>query len=175
MHRFTPALCCGREPTYGFRALAHDSSVELEFGLRLCACMFPPGSMEALGDRAADIGPRCSPVLDLQPDGMFGSCFPLCGLHQETLRDQDTAGDLRSRFDARLAGPRRLGIFRNALPASYARAISALEVALQRQCNDYVPQLGNPGLGRDNRSNGILPSHIALRVKWTPVCRLPGV
>jgi hypothetical protein len=94
-----------------FSVKAHDAGVELEFDCGFVPCMFPPGSMEALGDRAADIGPRCSPVLDLQPDGMFGSCFPLSEIHQEVLRDQDTAGDLRSRFEARLAGLRRLGIF----------------------------------------------------------------
>jgi len=94
-----------------FAALAHGSSVELEFDCGFVPCMFPPGSMEALGNTAADIGPRCSPVLDLRPDGMFGSCFPLSGLHQEVLQDHDTAGALRSRFEARLVGLRRLGIF----------------------------------------------------------------
>ncbi len=109
-----------------FAQRARDWGVQLEFDCGFVPCMFPPDGPVTDMSAAADIGLRCSPILDLLPDGRFISCFPLAGLHQELLTETETAADLRARFSARLAGRRRLGVFPEC---------SACETRAAERCN----------------------------------------
>ncbi len=95
-----------------FAAKAQSSGVQLQFDCGFVPCMFPPGSLDSLGPSTSEIGLRCSPVLDLLPNGKFVSCFPLSELHQATLQETETAAVLRDRFNTALAGRRILGVFR---------------------------------------------------------------
>jgi len=96
----------------GFLEAVRAAGVELSFDCGFVPCMFPPGSLDALGPAAASIGPCCSPILDILPGREVVSCFPLAALVREPLPESESADALRSRFTARLAAYRRLGVFR---------------------------------------------------------------
>ncbi|MGA2328432.1 MAG: radical SAM protein [Bryobacteraceae bacterium] len=95
-----------------FLEVARAAGVEPSFDCGFVPCMFPPGFPEALGPVAADIGTRCSPILDILPDGQVVCCYPLAALAREPLPERETAAALRSRFSERFSGYRRLGVFR---------------------------------------------------------------
>ncbi len=95
-----------------FAAQAREVGVKVEFDCGFVSCMFPRDSLEILGEGAQDLGQRCSPVLDILPDGQVASCYPLASLHQEPLPDHYDAAWLRARFEDRLQPYRRVGVFR---------------------------------------------------------------
>lgn len=109
-----------------FHEEARAAGVELSFDCGFVPCMFPPGFLDALGPAAADIGTRCSPILDVLPDGQVVSCYPLATLAREPLPDRETAADLRGRFSETFSGYRRLGVFREC---------AACEVRQRTRCN----------------------------------------
>jgi hypothetical protein len=95
-----------------FLDVAQAAGVDMRFDCGFVPCMFPPGFLDALGPVAADIGSRCSPVLDVLPGGQVIACYPLGGLANETIPEDETAEVVRNRFTARFSGYRRLGVFR---------------------------------------------------------------
>jgi hypothetical protein len=95
-----------------FHEEARAAGVEPSFDCGFVPCMFPPGFLDALGPAAGDIGTRCSPILDILPDGQVVACYPLAALAREPLPELDAAAALRSRFSERFSGYRRLGVFR---------------------------------------------------------------
>ncbi len=97
----------------GFLTAARAAGVEPAFDCGFVPCMFPPGFLQGLGPAAGDVGSRCSPVLDILPDGEVVSCYPLASLAREAMPEDETAEALRGRFTARFAGYRRLGVFRD--------------------------------------------------------------
>ena len=109
-----------------FHEEARAAGVESTFDCGFVPCMFPPGFLDALGPAAADIGTRCSPILDILPDGQVVSCYPLATLAREPLLEDETAAALRSRFSGRFSGYRRLGVFREC---------AACEVRESGRCN----------------------------------------
>jgi hypothetical protein len=102
-----------------FFPMAREACVELQFDCGFVPCMFPPDDLAALGASVADIGTRCSPILDLLPDGRILSCFPLAELHQELLSGSETADAVRTRFEEILAGRRRLGAFSDCVTCGF--------------------------------------------------------
>jgi hypothetical protein len=115
-----------------FFEAAQQVGVELSFDCGFVPCMFPPGFLEALGPAARDIGTRCSPVLDILPDGQVVSCYPLGALAREPLSQAETADALRSRFVARFAGYRRLGVFRECAACELHCNGGCLAASMQR-------------------------------------------
>ena len=87
-----------------FARVARRRGVGLEFDCGWVPCMFPDGAVADLGPDTASIGARCSPVLDLLPDGRFISCYPLARLGSLELRSDLDAGGARAYFEARRAG-----------------------------------------------------------------------
>jgi len=141
-----------------FSAEARASGVELQFDCGFVPCMFPSGSLETLGPSATDLGLRCSPVPDLLPDGRFVSCFPLSELHQETLRDQDTAAELRHRFDSALAGRRALGVFRECASCELHAADRCLGGCLAAASQRLRPAIRAPAeAARSQTPRWVLP------------------
>ncbi len=91
---------------------ARDEGIQISFDCGFVPCMFPEGALAELGTEAVDIGPRCSPVLDVLPDCRVVPCFPLAGFAPDSLSDTVTAADLRARMTRSLSGWRRLGIYK---------------------------------------------------------------
>jgi MoaA/NifB/PqqE/SkfB family radical SAM enzyme len=87
------------------------AGVALGFDCGFVPCMFPSDFWETAGVRPADIGCRCSPILDVLPDGGFVPCYPLASLAQESEGLEDSAQRLRLRFAERLSGLRDTGVF----------------------------------------------------------------
>ena len=101
----------GRRVTeFGIRAQAEG--VRLSFDCGWVPCMFPEGAMSALGLTAEDVGLRCSPILDLLPDGHFISCYPLAAHAREPLRTDTDASRLRARFSQAQAADRTVMLYR---------------------------------------------------------------
>ena len=115
-----------------FLEAARAAGVEPSFDCGFVPCMFPPGFLEALGPAAADIGTRCSPILDILPDGQVISCYPLAALAREPLPERETAEALRSRFAARFAGRRKLGVFRECAACQARCHGGCLAASMQR-------------------------------------------
>jgi cyclic pyranopterin phosphate synthase len=95
-----------------FAGRAHQSGVNLEFDCGFVPCMFPPGSWEAGGEAAADLGRRCNPILDVLPDGQVLPCYPLASLCRVPLPNDHDAAWLRAWFEERTRPYRPLGLFR---------------------------------------------------------------
>jgi hypothetical protein len=109
-----------------FLETARAAGVDVSFDCGFVPCMFPPGFLDALGPAASAIGLCCSPILDILADGWVVSCFALASLAREPLPEIENAEALRGRFTARLAGYRRLGVFREC---------AACEVRQGGRCN----------------------------------------
>jgi hypothetical protein len=137
-----------------FAETARAAGVELSFDCGFVPCMFPPGFLETLGTAAGDIGTRCSPVLDILPDGQVVSCYPLAPLAREPLREDDTADALRERFTARLSGYRKLGVFRECA-ACQIRA----EAGCNGGCLSASAQRLRPATARASKVEPAVPPH----------------
>jgi MoaA/NifB/PqqE/SkfB family radical SAM enzyme len=95
-----------------FVEVARSEGIDPSFDCGFAPCMFPPGFLDVLGGAAGEIGARCSPVLDILPDGQVVSCFPLAVVAREPLPESENADAVRGRFTTRLSGYRKLGVFR---------------------------------------------------------------
>jgi MoaA/NifB/PqqE/SkfB family radical SAM enzyme len=94
----------------GFVAECKLRGVAIEFDCGFVPCMFPAGVLESLGVKAAEIGRRCSPVLDILSDGQVIHCYPLAPLHREVLTDKVNAQTLRRRFEKSFSRYRPAGV-----------------------------------------------------------------
>jgi len=94
-----------------FVLLARERDVSVEFDCGWVPCMFPDGALATLGHGADSLGSRCSPVLDLLPDGRFISCYPLASLGSIVLHPGLDARNAREYFQDRRekTGPCFLG------------------------------------------------------------------
>lgn len=101
----------GRRVTeFGLRA--KERGVRLDFDCGWVPCMFPDGALDALGLTSAEVGLRCSPLLDLLPDGRVISCYPLAAQGAEPLVENRDAGWMRSRFSKRQEVDRVFTLYR---------------------------------------------------------------
>jgi radical SAM protein with 4Fe4S-binding SPASM domain len=91
---------------------ARESGVHLELDCGFVPCMFPDGAMAALGLGSAEVGLRCSPMLDLLPDGQVIPCYPLAALGSEALASEHDASWLRQRFSKRQRAERAFTLYR---------------------------------------------------------------
>lgn len=96
----------------GFAQRGARVGATLELDCGFVRCMFSDEEAEILARTGADLGWRCSPVLDIGLDGTVSHCFPLAGRADLPLAGDLDAGELRSRLAAR-TGPYRLaGVYR---------------------------------------------------------------
>lgn len=87
----------GRRTTE-FGLAARDRGITLSFDCGWVPCMFPPGSMAMLGLTEQEVGLRCSPILDLLPNGSFVSCYPLAAHASEPLAAHENTASVRDAF-----------------------------------------------------------------------------
>lgn len=97
-----------RAAEFGFEAGARGVGVAFDCGW--VPCMFPEGALDALGLAAGDVGRRCSPILDLLPDGRVVACYPLAAHAAEPLSGD--AREARARFVARQKADRVFTLFK---------------------------------------------------------------
>jgi hypothetical protein len=95
-----------------FARQAARQGVRLEFDCGFVRCMFSDQELRELESAQADIGWRCSPVLDIDLDGRALHCFPLAGSSQISLDADSLASDLRNALAQALAGYRQSGVYR---------------------------------------------------------------
>jgi hypothetical protein len=79
--------------------------------------MFPPGAMQALGLTTIEVGLRCSPILDLLPNGTFISCYPLAAHATEPLAGDAAA--VRARFITRQAPDRTFMLYKHCVECDW--------------------------------------------------------
>jgi MoaA/NifB/PqqE/SkfB family radical SAM enzyme len=95
-----------------FASRAGREGVTLELDCGFVPCMFTDDALASLGRAAESLGTRCSPILDLLPDGRIIPCHPLSPLFSIPLGPRDRADDLRKELSRRLEPYRALGVFR---------------------------------------------------------------
>jgi hypothetical protein len=106
----------GRRTTE-FGLAARERGVSLSFDCGWVPCMFPPGAMQALGLTTNEVGLRCSPILDLLPNGTFISCYPLAAHATEPLAGDAAA--VRARFITRQAPDRTFMLYKHCVECDW--------------------------------------------------------
>lgn len=84
--------------TTEFGLIARARGIALSFDCGWVPCMFPAEAMATLGLTEHEVGLRCSPILDLLPDGSYVSCYPLAARAREALVDHATLASVRDAF-----------------------------------------------------------------------------
>jgi radical SAM family protein len=96
----------------GFAQRGARAGASLELDCGFVRCMFSDEDVEVLTRVGADLGWRCSPVLDVGLDGTVSHCFPLAGSVDVRLAGDLDARELRGRLEARTRPYRLAGIYR---------------------------------------------------------------
>lgn len=96
---------------FGQEAAAQGVSIEFDCGF--VPCMFPQDLFKVFKKSEAELGQRCSPIIDILPDGTVASCFPLADHVRIPLQDHHDADLLRSTFERELRPYQGIGIFRD--------------------------------------------------------------
>lgn len=102
-----------------FGLQARERGVGLGFDCGWVPCMFPDGAMAELGLTSAEVGLRCSPILDLLPDGQFISCYPLALHATQALKPDRDATWMRMQFTERQAVDRHFMLYRECETCSW--------------------------------------------------------
>jgi hypothetical protein len=105
--------------TTAFGLLARDRGIALSFDCGWVPCMFPAEAMAALGLTENEVGLRCSPILDLLPDGSYVSCYPLAAHATEALTDHDTLASVRDAFLERQRADRPFMLYKECGPCHW--------------------------------------------------------
>jgi hypothetical protein len=95
-----------------FARQAARSGIRVEFDCGFVRCMFSEADLDTLREAGADVGWRCSPVLDIDVTGQAVHCFPLANLAALPLDHAGTAGALRDELAARMQPYRAAGIYK---------------------------------------------------------------
>ena len=95
-----------------FVVTAGEAGVHVIFDCGWVRCMFPEGSLDALGIGPEEIGLRCNPILDVLSDGRVISCYSLGEYPSEQLEAWENFAQLAEHFSDRLSPRRSLGVFR---------------------------------------------------------------
>jgi radical SAM protein with 4Fe4S-binding SPASM domain len=95
-----------------FALRTREAGIKLELDCGFVPCMFSEEGLKILRDTVTEIGRRCSPILDMLPDGRVVPCYPLSALCSIKVSQSDNAKMLRGEFERRLSPYRQIGIFR---------------------------------------------------------------
>lgn len=106
-----------RVADFGLQAKA--KGVRLDFDCGWVPCMFPEGALAELGKTPDDVGLRCSPILDLMPDGQMISCYPLASHTTIRLTPDHDAQQLRAQFVTRQEADRKFMLYRECEECSW--------------------------------------------------------
>ncbi len=94
-----------------FARIAAGAGVSLEFDCGFARCMFSEADLETLSNAGADVGWRCSPILDVDIEGRVLHCFPLARLMSLPLTSEADASALRGEFEVRTRPYRQAGVY----------------------------------------------------------------
>jgi uncharacterized Fe-S cluster-containing radical SAM superfamily protein len=94
-----------------FARLAAEAGVSLGFDCGFVRCVFSDADLETLQEARADVGWRCSPILDIDVEGNVIHCYPLARLTSLPLTPMADASGLRSALEARTRPYRQSGVF----------------------------------------------------------------
>jgi sulfatase maturation enzyme AslB (radical SAM superfamily) len=94
-----------------FARAAAKAGVRLDFDCGFVRCMFSDADLETIEKTGANVGWRCSPILDVDVEGNVIHCYPLARLMSLPLTPMADASGLRSAFEARTRPYRRAGVF----------------------------------------------------------------
>jgi radical SAM protein with 4Fe4S-binding SPASM domain len=119
--RFYPQV---GERLLGFAERAASAGIKIEFDCGFVRCMFTDAAVARLQGLGADLGWRCSPIIDIDTDGNIFHCFPLSGkykvpLNNPTESNSITAGNLREEFATMTAPYRQAGIYKDCSSCLY--------------------------------------------------------
>ena len=93
-----------------FADRAAQAGMRIELDCGFVRCMFSDQDLEVLQAAHADVGWRCSPILDVDLEGRVIHCYPLSGLGSLPLAGDD-ARSLRSAFEDLVWPYRHAGVF----------------------------------------------------------------
>lgn len=102
-----------------FGRAAERAGVTLELDCGFVRCMFSNQDLEMLEKSGADIGWRCSPILDVDVDGWVIHCYPMSRFMRLPLTPETTAAALRETFSTQVWPFRQSGIFKECSICSF--------------------------------------------------------
>lgn len=88
------------------------AGVRIELDCGFVPCMFPEDARGWMHEVAAGYGQRCSPVVDILPDGTAISCYPLSSLAKVHIAEVERLDTLERYFHETRRPIRELGIYR---------------------------------------------------------------
>jgi radical SAM protein with 4Fe4S-binding SPASM domain len=94
-----------------FARMAATTGVKLDFDCGFVRCMFSDADLEALKKASANVGWRCSPILDVDLEGNVFHCYPLAGLARLPLTAEVDSSTLKQAFESRTRAYRQAGVF----------------------------------------------------------------
>jgi radical SAM protein with 4Fe4S-binding SPASM domain len=95
-----------------FAQNAARAEIKIELDCGFVRCMFSEENLCSLAGLHADLGWRCSPIIDIDVDGEAFHCFPLAGKVHAQVGPQTTAADLREAFIQQTQIYRQAGIYK---------------------------------------------------------------
>jgi len=111
----------GRILQFAERAAA--AGVRVEFDCGFVRCMFSDAAAARLEELGADLGWRCSPIIDIDTDGSAFHCFPLEEKYSAPdgflLDPRWNAAALRGLFETQTAPYRQAGIYKECAVCPY--------------------------------------------------------
>jgi MoaA/NifB/PqqE/SkfB family radical SAM enzyme len=115
-------------PIVGQRLLAFAehaarAGIRIELDCGFVRCMFTDAAVARLETLGADLGWRCSPVIDIDTDGTLLECFPLSSKYNMPFENHKkanfTAEYVRKMFESRTAAYRQSGIYKDCSNCMY--------------------------------------------------------
>ena len=102
-----------------FSAIAGAQGIKLDFDCGFVRCMFTDQELAIIHANNADIGWRCSPILDVDIQGQAFHCFPLSEHVEIPIASVSTMSDVRQQLAERVELYRVTGIYRECTTCLY--------------------------------------------------------
>jgi MoaA/NifB/PqqE/SkfB family radical SAM enzyme len=94
-----------------FAPEAAARGIAVGFDCGFVPCMFPAGSLAAMGKTEAEVGNCCGAIPDILPDGVAAPCYPLARIASRPFDYAPTLAELRARLDRDIEPLRAPGVF----------------------------------------------------------------
>ncbi len=102
-----------------FALPAGKAGVQITLDCGFVPCMFPAECLSRLNFGDSETGRRCSPIIDVLPDGQVISCYPLAHLHRESLPEEHDLTWLRARFEGAFKPYRAVMLYRTCATCAF--------------------------------------------------------